>query len=65
MFYAAFTVMKEGMKSVKDRPGELPKHDEDSLSSFRADLHTFIDGLKYDEIYLHSMTIGDLLAMGR
>ena len=65
VFYAAFTVMKEGMKSVKDRPGELPKHDEESLSSFRADLHTFIDGLKYDEIDLHSMTIGDLLAMGR
>ena len=56
--------MKEGMKNVKDWP-KLPKHDEDSLAAFREDLHAFIDGLKYDEVDLHSMTIGDLFAMGR
>ena len=53
MLYAAFTVMKEGMKNFNDCP-KLPKHDEDSLAAFREDLHTFIDELKYDEVDLHA-----------
>ena len=64
VLYAAFTVMKERMKNFNDWP-KLPKHDEESLAAFREDLHSFIAELKYDEVDLHSMTIGDLFAMGR
>ena len=64
VLYATFTVLQDGISGIKGNP-DLPKHDEDSLAAFREDLHTFIGELKYDEVDLHSMTIGDLLAMGR